>query len=145
MSCMKRGQTKKLKGIGELVHPHPMASQKLIQISWKTFESLCTVEIVEKIFNLGSDELKIHCNMCNEFFHCGIAGECIGEDCLIKDERGRYKHRHGTVKAVSKKSIMEKLVYVKTVVLNNVIKYHLIQIVKITSYSNLLRSYIYPS
>ena len=31
--------------------------------------------------------------MCNQFFHCGIAGECIGEDCLIKDERGRYKHR----------------------------------------------------
>lgn len=46
-----------------------------------------------EVFSLSSNELKIHCNICNEFFHCGIAGECIGVDCLIKDEYGKPKHR----------------------------------------------------
>jgi len=46
-----------------------------------------------QIFSLSSNELKIHCNICNQFFHCGIAGECIGPDCLIKDTSGNLKHR----------------------------------------------------
>tara|TARA_B100000902_G_C27302937_1_gene913852 strand:+ start:1385 stop:1732 length:348 start_codon:yes stop_codon:yes gene_type:complete len=37
----------------------------------------------DKHFNLGSDELKIHCNHCNQFFHCKIAGRCMGDDCKI--------------------------------------------------------------
>ena len=32
-------------------------------------------------FNLQSNELKIHCNLCNQFFHCKIAGPCLGENC----------------------------------------------------------------
>jgi|TARA_B110000971_G_scaffold180302_1_gene186782 hypothetical protein len=46
-----------------------------------------------QIFSLSSDELKVHCNICNDFFHCGIAGECIGDDCLIKGDDGESKHR----------------------------------------------------
>lgn len=34
-------------------------------------------------FDLGSNQLKIHCNICNKFFHCKIAGECQGENCKI--------------------------------------------------------------
>jgi len=34
-------------------------------------------------FDLGSNELKIHCNLCNQFFHCKIAGECLGNSCRI--------------------------------------------------------------
>ena len=34
-----------------------------------------------KSFALGTNKLKIHCNSCNNFFHCNIAGQCIGEDC----------------------------------------------------------------
>ena len=33
-------------------------------------------------FNLGSNELKIHCNLCDRFFHCKIAGPCLGKDCF---------------------------------------------------------------
>ena len=41
----------------------------------------------KSLFNIGSDQLKIHCNLCNQFFHCKIAGRCIGEDCkIITDE-----------------------------------------------------------
>jgi hypothetical protein len=46
-------------------------------------------------FNLHSNELKIHCNLCNQFFHCKIAGPCLGDDCLTitddgKEHRARY-------------------------------------------------------
>lgn len=34
-------------------------------------------------YKLGEDKLKIHCNLCEKFFHCRIAGKCIGEDCKI--------------------------------------------------------------
>ena len=32
-------------------------------------------------FNLGSNEIKIHCAGCDKFYHCGIAGQCRGEKC----------------------------------------------------------------
>ena len=32
-------------------------------------------------FDLGSNEIKIHCAGCDNFFHCGIAGKCIGKKC----------------------------------------------------------------
>ena len=39
-----------------------------------------------------SNEIKIHCNICNEFFHCGIAGECRGKDCILINSNGT-QHR----------------------------------------------------
>ena len=95
MSCIKKRGDKKVKRYRRnSVHPHPMASQKVDTNFMENFlrESMHCGNC-RKIFNLGSDELKIHCNICNEFFHCGIAGECIGEDCMIKDENGKLKHR----------------------------------------------------
>jgi len=32
-------------------------------------------------FNLASNEIKIHCAGCHQFFHCGIAGRCRGDGC----------------------------------------------------------------
>lgn len=43
-------------------------------------------------FNLHSNELKIHCNLCNQFFHCKIAGPCLGDECLTITEDGT-EHR----------------------------------------------------
>ena len=93
MSCMKRRAEQKVKRYKKST-VHPMASQKVDANFMENFlrESMHCGNC-RKIFNLNSNELKIHCNICNQFFHCGIAGECIGEDCMIKDERGRYKHR----------------------------------------------------
>ena len=34
-------------------------------------------------FNLGQHELKINCASCNNFFHCHIAGACVGNDCSV--------------------------------------------------------------
>ncbi len=41
-------------------------------------------------FNLGSNELKTHCNGCNQFFHCKIAGKCVGEDCTYNGHTASY-------------------------------------------------------
>ena len=43
-------------------------------------------------FNLHSNQLKIHCNLCNQFFHCKIAGPCLGDDCLTITDNGE-EHR----------------------------------------------------
>ena len=46
-------------------------------------------------FHIGGDELKIHCNHCEQFFHCKVAGECQGEDCKIMDSSGNtHKARY---------------------------------------------------
>ena len=34
-------------------------------------------------FNLGQNEIKINCASCNNFFHCHIAGACVGSDCSV--------------------------------------------------------------
>lgn len=39
-------------------------------------------------FTLRSEEIKIHCNGCEKFFHCKIAGECQGKECCIKRQDG---------------------------------------------------------
>jgi len=41
-------------------------------------------------FNLGSNELKTHCNGCNKFFHCKIAGKCRGIDCSYNGHTASY-------------------------------------------------------
>ena len=63
----------------------------------KEFTEIFSLELIpcggcQQVFTLGSDELKIHCNLCNQFFHCQIAGKCRGEDCQIIKHTG-YKHR----------------------------------------------------
>ena len=37
----------------------------------------------DESFALGDRQLNINCGACNKFFHCNIAGRCIGEDCKI--------------------------------------------------------------
>lgn len=95
MSCVKRGERKVKKYRRNSIHPSiPRKTERVDANFMDNFlrESMHCGKC-RKIFNLNSNELKIHCNICNEFFHCGIAGECIGEDCMIKDENGKLKHR----------------------------------------------------
>lgn len=35
-------------------------------------------------FSLGDAQLTMNCASCNEFFHCNIAGRCIGDNCKIE-------------------------------------------------------------
>ena len=34
-------------------------------------------------FSLGDHALQINCGSCNQFFHCSIAGACIGSNCSV--------------------------------------------------------------
>ena len=34
-------------------------------------------------FRIGDHALKINCGSCNQFFHCSIAGSCIGPNCAV--------------------------------------------------------------
>ena len=38
-------------------------------------------------FSLESNQIKIHCAGCNQFFHCNIAGKCIGKGCETDDHK----------------------------------------------------------
>jgi len=46
----------------------------------------------KKFFNVGSNQIKIHCAGCDQFFHCGIAGKCRGDDCNLPTMIGK-NHR----------------------------------------------------
>jgi len=96
---MKRGEKKVKKFRRNSVHPYQIREKSITtqKVDKNFMENFLREKMhcgnCRQIFDLSSDELKIHCNICNEFYHCGIAGECIGEDCMIKDENGGYKHR----------------------------------------------------
>ena len=53
-------------------------------------------------FPIHSNELKIHCNICNQFFHCNIAGECYGESCKIIKPNGEIHRASYCTNCVSK-------------------------------------------
>ena len=70
---------------------------KVYPVNQKQYSQTFTAELIpcggcKQVFDLGSEELKIHCNLCNQFFHCKIAGKCRGDDCQVIKHTG-YKHR----------------------------------------------------
>lgn len=76
---------------------YPYTSKRTLDEIKKTtheeFISECiTCYNCKKIFNIGSNEIKIHCAGCNQFFHCGIAGKCSGQNCNLLNMRGE-NHR----------------------------------------------------
>ena len=79
------------------VHPSPVNDNEQNQKVNAEYLDRLSREIIpcgycNRRFNLGSNELKIHCNICNKFYHCGIAGHCIGIDCKVHDEQGKEYH-----------------------------------------------------
>lgn len=85
----KRGKRTRRNAIYQDPEVHPMTQRKLDSSFMNDFlrESMHCGKCRE-VFNLNSNELKIHCNLCNQFFHCGIAGECVGEDCKVVKHDG---------------------------------------------------------
>jgi hypothetical protein len=54
-------------------------------------EELLLCNKCNKLFT--ADKIKIHCSECLKFYHCGVAGRCIGKECTIKT--GTNKHSLG--------------------------------------------------
>lgn len=78
------------KRINKEIKKKPKKSKKKNKIYSENYKNISTEEFIKEciacynckqIFDLGSNELKIHCAGCNNFFHCGIAGKCIGKNC----------------------------------------------------------------
>ena len=48
----------------------------------------------KKTHPLRSNKIKISCAGCDNFFCCGIAGECIGEDCNASINGKEFRQRY---------------------------------------------------
>lgn len=65
----------------------------------------------QEFFELGSNDLKIHCNLCCQFFHCKIAGKCDGDACKINLQDGsvhRASYCYGCTGLISENKILCK-------------------------------------
>ena len=58
-------------------------SRKRREFTEKFCAEIIKCEGCQEHFNLGQHELKINCASCNNFFHCHIAGACVGSDCSV--------------------------------------------------------------
>tara|TARA_B100000989_G_C19517954_1_gene462652 strand:+ start:140 stop:661 length:522 start_codon:yes stop_codon:yes gene_type:complete len=58
-------------------------SRKRKEFTEKFCAEIIKCEGCQEHFNLGQHELKINCASCNNFFHCHIAGACVGTDCSV--------------------------------------------------------------
>ena len=83
MTCWKRQSVRKVKKYRRksIVYPEKYnVSSEPVQFN---INERIKCGGCNEYFNLSSDELKIHCNLCCKFFHCKIAGKCDGEDCKV--------------------------------------------------------------
>ena len=60
-------------------------------------------------FSLGDHALQINCGSCNQFFHCSIAGACVGPNCsiVLDGKRESLKYCMGCVNPYLKINIMD--------------------------------------
>ncbi len=101
MTCWKK-RTKKVEKKYQKknkVRPLPEFNQEFVD---KFVKEVIYCGGCKEPFSLGSNELKIHCNLCNKFFHCKIAGECIGKDCKVQLEDGSFHRASYCVDCVAK-------------------------------------------
>ena len=60
-------------------------------------------------FKIGDNALQINCGSCNQFFHCSIAGACVGPNCSVILDRKKQslKYCMGCVNPYLKINIMD--------------------------------------
>ena len=86
---IRKRKTKSGKKYKKKIYPEP--EYKDLKTEEFIKECICC-QNCKQIFNLGSNEIKIHCAGCDKFYHCGIAGQCMGEKCNLPTMLGS-KHR----------------------------------------------------
>lgn len=91
MTCWKKQSERKVKKYRRksVVHPEKTMKYKVPEV--KQFDADEQIECggCNELFDLGSNDLKIHCNLCSKFFHCKIAGKCDGDACRITLRNGQ--------------------------------------------------------
>ena len=93
MTCWKKQTERKSKKYRKKSVVYPEKESKYIEKE-KKFDINETIKCggCNEWFELGSNDLKIHCNLCCQFFHCKIAGNCDGDACKITMKNGT-QHR----------------------------------------------------
>tara|TARA_Y100000287_G_C14109266_1_gene299217 strand:+ start:338 stop:709 length:372 start_codon:yes stop_codon:yes gene_type:complete len=87
--CFTRRKNKQKKYKKNKIVPYTHV-KNINDITTEDFMNECiSCHHCKQIFNLGSNELKINCAGCDKFFHCGIAGKCIGPYCKQTTRRGQ--------------------------------------------------------
>ena len=98
----KAKKEKKEKKYKRKIYPE-RTLEEVNKITTEEFSRECiTCFQCKEIFNLESNEIKIHCMGCNQFFHCGIAGKCSGKNCCSITMRGQYHRLSWCVNCVPK-------------------------------------------
>jgi len=107
--CQRRAKRTEKRYRGNSVYPAKTRSK--YPVSTFTANEQISCGGCHGLFDLGSNELKIHCNLCNEFFHCKIAGKCQGSACEIITKNGtihRASYCYGCVGLISGNKILCK-------------------------------------
>ena len=83
-------------------------SRKRKEFTEKFCAEIIKSEGCQEHFNLGQNEIKINCASCNNFFHCHIAGACVGSDCsvMVDGEKHSLKYCMSCVNPYLKINIM---------------------------------------
>ena len=83
-------------------------SRKRKEFTEKFCAEIIKCEGCQEHFNLGQNEIKINCASCNNFFHCHIAGACVGPDCsvILDGNKESLKYCMGCVNPYLKINIM---------------------------------------
>ena len=60
-------------------------------------------------FSLGDHALQINCGSCNQFFHCSIAGACVGPNCsvILDGKKESLKYCMGCVNPYLRINVMD--------------------------------------
>jgi len=100
------------------IYPIPIQeNKKLLEIEHakkEQFTKEFLKEIIQcgscsELFSLGDHALKINCGACNKFFHCNIAGTCVGPNCsvILNGEKESLKYCFGCVNTYLKINILD--------------------------------------
>lgn len=93
MTCWKKNSQRKIKRYKKksVIYPDKI-EKEIVPIQSFNPDERIKCGGCNECFGLSSNELKIHCNLCCQFFHCKIAGKCDGENCKIIGSNGQI-HR----------------------------------------------------
>lgn len=109
MTCWKKQSERKIKKYRRksVVHPeYTIPKPKEFNVDERIKCGGC-----DDYFSLSSNDLKIHCNLCCQFFHCKIAGKCDGDACKVTLRNGeshQASYCYECVGLISKNKILCK-------------------------------------
>ena len=96
MFCCSKNKSYKVHP--EKINPKKVNRSTIIddQLTSSEFTELFLGEVLtcgycNKSFSLRQNQLIATCGGCHKFLHCGIAGKCVGPNCLFKIKNEDYR------------------------------------------------------